>query len=275
MKMNSLMTGLVVTGAVLGMGMTSAFAHSEHKDSHNSHSCEVSLNYDISVEPKKLVVSQKGEEKYSVVMNKLFVEGKEVELNASQRALLTQYSDELSTQVPQVIDLVNSAVVMASGAVSMALTPLLGDASGAKLDELMAGMQKRIDTVAYRNGDSFFLGATESSLEKAFNEEFEQEIEQLVQNSIGSILMSVGAQMMSAEGGDFQQKMESFGKKMEAIGDDIETQMAAQATDLETKADKLCESFQSLMVLEGRLRAEIPQMAAYPLASSDTGKLRE
>ena len=271
MKMNHLVSSLVITSAVLGLSVaTPVFAHSD-----SSHSqCDVSLNYDVTVEPKKLSISDKGNEKYRVELGKLYVEGKEVALNAKQQALLVKYSDEVSMQVPEVIELVNDAVIMASQAVSMALTPLLGDATGAKLDEMMDGVQKRIDEVAYRNGDKFYLGATESAMENAFDEEFEKEIEDLVQNSIGTIMMNIGSQMMSGEGGNFEEKMEAFGQKMENVGKDIETQMEAQSADFEAKADRLCERFESLLVLEQQVRSEIPQLASFPL-TSETQQLLE
>lgn len=264
MKMNKLLTGLALTSTLLTFGMTSASAHeSRHSE------CEVSLNYDIVVEPQKLVFTSEDKELYRVEFGKLFIEGDEVELNGEQSKLLTQYSDQVSAQVPEVIEIVNQAVEMASQAVSMALTPLLGDESGAKLDELMVGVSKRVESVAYQQGDRFYLGATENSLEDTFNKEFEQEIEALVQNSLGSMMMALGSQMMSSEGGSFEEKMESFGRKMESIGDDIEQQMSLQAESLEERAESLCDNFQQLLVTEQQLKAAIPELSSLSLAQSN------
>ncbi|WP_350650324.1 DUF2884 family protein, partial [Pseudomonas sp. HY13-MNA-CIBAN-0226] len=74
----------------------------------------------------------------------------------------------------------------------------------------MTGIQTRIDTMAYQQGDKFYLGSTDSSIEHAFNEEFEQEIEQMVTNSMGSLMMTLGSQIMSSEGGSFEEKMNTF-----------------------------------------------------------------
>ena len=270
LKSNSQLGRLIFAGAVLSAGaMTPMFAQANEHSQHDIN-CDVALNYDVAVEPKTLTVSDKGVEQYRVAYGKLYVEGKQVTLNAKQQGLLNQYSDEISTQVPEAISLVNDAVEMASQAVSMALTPLLGDATGAKIDELMDGVQKRLDKVAYRNGDKYYLGATESSMENAFNDEFEQEMEALVQNSIGSIMMSIGAQMLSGDGGSFEEKMASFEAKMDNVGKDIETQMEAQAEQFGERAELVCSRFKALGELETQVHKEIPELAKYTLVEQST-----
>lgn len=248
----------------------SSSVQASEKDNHFSFSndnsqCEVSLNYDVAVEPQKLVISEAEKEVYRIEVGKLYVDGVEVQLDAKQRTLINQYADEVSRQLPEVIDLVHDAVSIASTAVSMALTPLLGDASGAKIDEMMTGLSQRIDTVAYQNGDKFYLGATESSLEETFGQEFEQQMEQLVQSSIGSMMMTLGSEMMKGDGDSFEQKMQAFATKMDNVGKDIEVQIEQQSNDLQQRADKLCDGFQQLVALESQLRQQVPELTAYPL----------
>ncbi|GIU29072.1 YggN family protein [Shewanella sp. MBTL60-007] len=271
--MKKLLTSVGISAVLLSAtSLQTVAAHSDH-DVHNE--CEVALNYDVTVEPKKLIVSEVGDEKYRIEMDKLFVNGKQISLNSEQQALVSQYSQEVSAQVPEVIALVNDAVEMASTAVSLALTPLLGDSAGAKIDEMMAGLEERIESVAYQHGDKFYLGSTESSLEDAFGEEFEQEMEELVQNSLGSMMMNLGAQMMSGDGDSFEQKMDSFSQKMDSIGEEIELQMEQQADDIEARGEKLCERFKTLVVLEQQLRDEIPELAKYPLVETANTTLLE
>ncbi|GIU42441.1 YggN family protein [Shewanella algidipiscicola] len=248
----------------------SSSVQASEKDNHFSFSndnsqCEVSLNYDVAVEPQKLVISEAEKEVYRIEVGKLYVDGVEVQLDAKQRTLINQYADEVSRQLPEVIDLVHDAVSIASTAVSMALTPLLGDASGAKIDEMMTELSQRIDTVAYQNGDKFYLGATESSLEETFGQEFEQQMEQLVQSSIGSMMMTLGSEMMKGDGDSFEQKMQAFATKMDNVGKDIEVQIEQQSNDLQQRADKLCDDFQQLVALESQLRQQVPELTAYPL----------
>jgi hypothetical protein len=267
-----LLTGLVFSGLIFTAG---AFTPAMAKMSLKDQSCNVTLNYDVTVEPKSLKVSEKGLEKYRIDVGQLFVEGKAVNLSAQQQKLLTQYSDEVSRQVPEVIDLVGEVVGLATQAVTMAMTPLLGDAAGSQIDKLMNGIEQRIDIMAYQRGDKFFIGSTESSLEETFNDEFEQEMENIISNSIGSLMMSMGSQIMSSEGGSFEEKMNAFAIKMENVGKDIELQMESQSEALEARADKVCGDFEQLMVLENQLRKDIPQLAPYKLASLEEQPLSE
>lgn len=273
MKLNKLLTGFALSGVILG---TSSIQLAQALTAPKfDERCEVALNYDVMVEPKKLVMSEKGTEKYRIEADKLFVEGKQVNLTDKQKKLVTQYADEVSSQVPEVIEVMNEAVALASQAVSMALTPLMGDAAGIKLDEMMVGVQKRVDSVAYKKGGRFYLGATKDSMQSTFNDEFEQEMEQIVQNSIGAIMMNLGGQIMSGGGENFEAKMDAFSKKMDNLGQDIEQQVESQSKGLEAKADRLCDRFTNLLVLENQLRQAVPELAPYALTQNSTKVLRE
>ncbi|WP_351018994.1 YggN family protein [Shewanella sp. AC91-MNA-CIBAN-0169] len=270
MTKQKLICSVALTSMLFTVGaLTPAMA----KMSINDEKCNVTLNYDVTVEPKKLQISDNGSEKYRVELDQLYVDGKKVTLTAKQQTLLTQYSDELSRQVPEVIYLVGDVVVIASQAVNMALTPIFGDATGSQIDKLMTGIQTRIDTMAYQQGDKFYLGSTDSSIEHAFNEEFEQEIEQMVTNSMGSLMMTLGSQIMSSEGGSFEEKMNTFSQKMDNVGKDIEQQLESQSQGLEQRADKICDNFEGLLVLESQVRKSIPELAPYTLAK--LGELKE
>ncbi|WP_299568253.1 YggN family protein [uncultured Shewanella sp.] len=263
---SGLIKGIALSGLIFTAGaMSPAMA----KLSIDDEQCNVTLNYDVTVEPKKLLISEKGEELYRVEMGELYVEGSKVKLDTKQSRLLNDYSEELSQQVPEIIDLVNEVVVLATDAVSLALTPIFGDATGAKLDELLTGIQSRVDEAAYQQGDKFYLGATESSIEDAFNEDFEKEMEAMIANSMGSFMMAIGAEMMSSEGGSFEEKIEAFSTKMEKVGEDIELQIADQSQAIEDKAEKICADFEELMVLESEVRQSIPELASYELATLD------
>ncbi|MDR8524699.1 MULTISPECIES: YggN family protein [Shewanella] len=271
--MKKLLTSVGISAVLLSA--TSVQAVAAHDSHYDAKECEVLLNYDVTVEPKKLIISEVGDEKYRIEMDQLFVNGQQVNLNKKQQALVSQYSESVSGQVPEVIAVVNDAVSIASTAVSLALTPLLGDSAGAQIDEMMAGLEERIEKVAYQHGDTFYLGATESSLEDAFGEEFEKEMEQLIQNSLGSMMMSLGAQMMSGDGDSFEQKMASFSAKMDSVGEEIEMQIEQQADDLEARGEVLCNNFKSLIVLEKQLRSAVPELANYPLLETGNKTLLE
>lgn len=234
--------------------------------------CDIALNYDVRVEPQKLTLTEQGREKYRIELDKLYVEGKLVNLNVEQKKLVTQYANEVSSQVPEVIELIDEALSLTSQALSMALTPLLGDATDVQLDAMMAGIQKRVDTIAYKQGNQFYLAATNGSIQTTFNDEFEQQIERVVQNSIGSIMMNLGGELLSADGNSFEAKMEAFSQKMENLSQDIEQRLQAQSKGLEAKADRLCSRFEKLAVLETQMRHAVPELAPFSVIQNTRAK---
>lgn len=258
------LTGLTLSVALFG-SITSTPV--EAKMALNDQSCNVNLNYDVKVSPRSLQISDKGEEKYRVDVDKLFVEGKAISLDSKQKQLLTAYTDEVGKQIPEAIELVGEIVQIVSTAVTMGLKPILGEDAGLQVDKLMVNIQKRVDTMAYQQGDTFFLGATDHSVEQTFNEEFEKEMEQLVTSSMGSIMMSMGSQLFATEGGSFEEKMNNFGAKMEKVGENIEQELELQTQSLEARGEKLCDDFERLVVMESELRSQIPQLSPYVLAT--------
>ncbi|SQH75729.1 conserved exported protein of unknown function [Shewanella benthica] len=100
--MRKLAIAIGISAALFASGtITSVSAHEDHSSasySSDNHQCEVALNYDITVEPKLLAISDEGKEVYRIEMGKLYVQGEQVTLNARQQQLLTQYSHQVSTQ---------------------------------------------------------------------------------------------------------------------------------------------------------------------------------
>ncbi|MEC8375189.1 MAG: DUF2884 family protein, partial [Pseudomonadota bacterium] len=83
-------------------------------------------------------------------------------------------------------------------------------------------------------------------------QEFEAELESLVSESMGRILIALGTQMLW-EGGD----MSEFEQRMETWGEDLEFRLESQAAALEEKADALCEVLQKADYAEGQMQATI------------------
>lgn len=235
--------------------------------------CDISINYDLTLEPNRLVVTQEDDTRYQFSDGALLIDGTSVALSDSQQQLVEQYEQQMAQQVPEVIDLVNETLVLAGEAINMAMTPLLGESNSAQLAELMDNVRDRLDDVASRNGDTYVLGATDSTIEAAFDEEFEKEIEQLMMQSIGTIMMNVGAQMVQADGENFEEKLNTFSQKMENIGEEIEVAMEARGAELEAKAEDMCVEFQQIAQLEAKMRRQIPELADYRLTQANSNQM--
>lgn len=84
MKINTLLTGVALSGVILGTsGLQSVQAKTEPQIDER---CEVSLIMMWESSLKKLVMSEKGTEKYRIEVDKLYVEGKQVTLTDKQKS---------------------------------------------------------------------------------------------------------------------------------------------------------------------------------------------
>lgn len=203
------------------------------------------------------------------------MDGKEVKLNAEQRALVDNYADSLANQVPEFVALVTDAITLASTAVNTALTPLLGDETSARVAELMDNVNERLGEVMHKDGDSYYVGVTDGSIDEVFDKEFEREIENLVQDSVGTLMIKLGTEILSSEGDSFEAKMDAFGKKMEAMGEQIEREMESQSKTLEARATKVCDQFETLLALESELRTKVPALSELEISDRKEAQLRE
>lgn len=99
-----------------------------------------------------------------------------------------------------------------------------------------------------------------------FENQFDQQIESAVQSammqSMGSILMAVGSELMGS-GGD----MQAFEQRMENMGAEIEAKVERQANQLEKRADALCGNFSTIAEQEQQLVKLVPELKDYQLFS--------
>ncbi len=69
--------------------------------------------------------------------------------------------------------------------------------------------------------------------------------------------------------------MDALSKKMDNLAQDMSKQIESQSKGLEAKADRLCDRFENLLVLENQLRKEIPALAPYALTQNTVNQVRQ
>mgnify|MGYP000497974887 CR=1 FL=1 len=232
---------------------TSLYAHD---------ACDVELEGGIKIDSSAIEFSQDKQPVYQILdNNRLVVNGKTLELTASQQSLVAEYASSIRNVIPEVKSIAIEGIDLALDGVNLAFDELLGagNSVGAdlslQLTALRDEVQERFDT---RQG--FYVDEEGFSGEAFFGEEFEQRIESAVEkavkDSMGSLLIAVGQQMLFS--GDAQ----AFETKMENFGTMIETEMEARGAALEVKADQLCSSVVEIDKLEEALKAQVSELEA-------------
>ncbi|WDE10542.1 DUF2884 family protein [Thalassomonas haliotis] len=230
---------------------TSLYAHD---------SCDVELEGGIKIDSTGIEFMQDKKPVYSIFEdNRLMVDGKSIDLNAGQQALVTEYATSIRSIIPEVKSIAIEGIDLAVEGVNMAFDELLGAGNdvGADLTRELTALRDEVQT-RFDADKGFYVDEHGFAGEEFLGDEFEQRIESVVEkavrDSMGSLLIAVGQQMLfSGDTGAFETKMASFGDK-------IATEMEARGAELESKGEQICLSVVEIDNLEEQLKAEISEL---------------
>lgn len=226
--------------------------------------CTVDLNYNLRVSSEFLSVSNEREVVYEIHQGGvLTVKGQAVDLDEEQSALAEEFAGEVAVLVPQWITLVSDALTVAEDGLRIAFTAIFGEDSAATIKSTEALKNARIQ---FENSSSVEDGVYSISVSEfthgggAFDEEFDEAIEDAVMASMGSIFVAIGKTLLSSDE-DFEDTMESFGERMEKMGRELEV----MGEGLEATVDELCDGMRKVQKLERKVMRKIPELADYAL----------
>ncbi len=228
--------------------------------------CNIDLKYNIRVSSEFLVVSDDKEVVYEIVQGgALAVRGEPVDLNTRQKVLAEEYAGEVAALVPQWINLVSSALIIAEEAIRMAFAAALGDDGAANQSaERLTDVRRRFENSSSEEKGVYVISTTSfDEFDSAFSGDFSEDIEDIVMSSIGAIFVQLGKALLSSDQ-SFDQRMEAFGERMDRMGEGLEV----MGEGLEGAAEELCDGVEKIQVLEEQLAQEIPELAAYSLFES-------
>lgn len=232
-----------------------------------SNECTIDLNYDIRVSSEFLEVSDKDGVVYEIRQGgDLTVKGAPVDLNEQQKELAEEYAGEVAAMVPQWINLVSNALTVAEEAIRVAFGAVFGDSSAAveKSTQALAKAREKFENSSSAEGGVYAIAVNSlNDADGAFDEDFSEEIEDIVMSLVGSLFVELGRTLISSDE-DFEQSMEVFGERMDRMGEELET----MGGELEKTASRLCDDMEHARELEAELSAQIPELKGYRLFES-------
>lgn len=255
---------------------TATLAHEPSSPSFSSDSCNVELNGGLSINASEIEFSKNKKALYKIINNEtLLVAGNEISLSANQKSLLRSYSTSIRTMVPEVKNLAIEGIDLASDGVNLAFNEFLGEGNdlGQTLTTELINIRNEIEQ-KFNEEHGFYVDEDGFGGDEFFGEEFEKRIEGVVETaleeSIGTLLIAVGQEMLFS-GGD----MQAFETRMQNFGEQIEHEMENRGKGLEVKAEALCQSALKIDQLEEKLRIEIPELSDFNLiqASKDNNQI--
>ena len=253
------MKTLIATALIMASSVSFA-----HENSFTTDSCNVDLNGGININAKEITFSKEKSPIYIISSNNtLQVNGKAIALSARQQSLLRDYSTSIRDVVPEVRSIALDAIDLAIDGVNLAFNELLGAGNNvsAELTTHLTTIRGEVDAEFAKHKD-FYIDEEGFSGKDFFGEDFEQRIESAVEstvkNSLGSLMIAVGQELLFS-GGD----MDAFESKMENFGELIEHEMETRAEGLEKRGDALCQSIIAIDEMEEQLKSTIDELADY------------
>jgi len=258
MKKKSLLTN-VPTKTLVALTLFSSTAL------YANNSCDVDLETGLTIN-KSAIVFFEAENKENVLYridnkHNLIVNGKEVALNSKQKTMVEQYATDIRAMVPQVQSIAIEGVNIALEGVNSTFNELLGEGNkvGADLSKELVLLRDEM-TTRFNVDNGFTLGENGVNDDEVLGNEFEDRIKsavgKAVVNSMGSLLVAFGQEMMSSDGntGSFEERMENFSAN-------IENEMEVRTEEITRKADSLCKNMLAIDALEEKLKSSITPLA--------------
>ncbi|MCO4798674.1 MAG: YggN family protein [Colwelliaceae bacterium] len=262
------MKTLLATAILLST--TSAFAHDT---SFSSESCDVELNAGLRINKNLIEFTKNDKSLYQIIDNEtLIVNGEKISLDSSQQSLVSEYSTSIRSVIPEVKEIAVDAIEIAVEGVNLAFNELLGEGNelGEELTTQLHLIRDEVDQ-RFDSEKEFYIDENGNLDDDFFGEEFEQRIETVVeetiQNSLGSLLIAVGQEMLFS-GGD----MDAFETRMENFGEQIEHDIETRAEKLEERGNELCHSVYNIDRLETQLSQQINELSDFDVISADVDK---
>ncbi|MGB1262382.1 MAG: DUF2884 family protein [Cognaticolwellia sp.] len=239
----------------------------------NAQQCDINFNYGVIIDPAHVRMVTHGQTYVQINgQHQLFVNGREITLNSEQQNQLSEYSTGIRSQVPAIVSIAIEGVELGLKAVNKVISGLTGEnsASHQQFQEKFDEMKWRLRARFTHSDESYYIAPQDfDDFDEVFAGEFEKEIEAIVSDSVGTILVAVGEAMTHREEQSSEQRVDTFDQRISSMGDDIKFDISNQANALEDKAEKICARLVKLDELENSLQAEIPALSEFNLIETN------
>ncbi|WP_338518760.1 DUF2884 family protein [Alteromonas gracilis] len=230
-----------------------------HNSSFQNNSCDIELDGHIKYYQGDLTVKMDDGSVMTIdKFHNLTVNGSDVSLSSEQQEWVSEYYNRIDEAIPMTLTIASEGLEIANVAVTEVFSELLGSDNDmdASFQTLFTNLEGKLSASFYDDAGNIRIDSAQYDepgwFDESWEQEFEEELETLISESMGRILIALGTQMLW-EGGD----MEDFEQRMEAWGEDLEYRLESQAAALEEKGQALCEVLKKADYAEGKMQASI------------------
>jgi hypothetical protein len=237
--------------------------------------CSINFNYGIIIDPTHIRIIDNS--KTIIQINdthQLFVSGREMTLTGDQQQLISKFSFGIRQQVPKIISIAIDSVDIGLKAVNKVIGGLTGENSAAqqKIQAHFAELKWSLRTKFNQSANNYYIAPQDfDDFDNIFTGEFEEIIEEVISDSIGSILIAVGDAIISSndERGNGEQRISAFDERMESMSKDLELEISSSAKELKKKAIQFCHTLAELNEVEDQIQRSIPSLSTFNLIETN------
>ena len=235
--------------------------------------CSVNLNYGVIIDPNHVRIIDQG--KTIIQINgthQLFIEGREILLDNKQQDLISDFSNGIRTQIPAIVSIAIEGVDIGLKAINKVIGGLTGENSVSqqkiqtKFDEIKWRIRNRFN----HSANNYYLAPQDfDDFDSIITGEFKSEIEEIIADSIGTILLAVGEVIITDKDNEnphnTERRISTSDQRMETMGKDLELEISASAKILEKKAKQFCLQMSKLNKIETSMQAKIAHLKNFNL----------
>jgi len=231
---------------------------------HNS--CNLELDAGVRITDESIEFYREDQQTYKIVEDQyLVVRGQVLQLNQMQQELVTSYAASIRAAVPEVRSLALDGIDLAMEAITITFDGLLGEKNqvSAQLITELNNVKSDVNRYFTAGNPITFNRGNEDTPDffgKYFETRMERIVETSVQNSIGSIMIAMGKEVL-ASGGD----MDAFEARMNKFGEQMEAQMSAKAMRMEARGEQLCKTIRAVDANEEKLKGVVPAVESFDI----------
>jgi hypothetical protein len=265
------MKTLIATAILIASVSATAHAHSIQNNN-----CNVELNAGIHINNEFIEFSRNDKVLYTIEgQSNLIVNNENVYLSKEQENLIAKYSNSIRDVIPEAKGLAIEGIAMASEGVNLAFDELLGQGN-----EISEELTIQLNSISAEIQDKFSIEKgikfDENGMiagdffDKEFEQRLESTIENAVKNSMGSLMIAVGQEMLFSGG-----NMDAFETRMENFGQQIEHEMENRSEAIEQRANNLCRSIQAIDDIESQMQQTIEILSDINILTVNTSEHNE
>lgn len=247
----------ILSAGFLMLAAGSAGAHS---------ACNMELAAGLRITDEAIEFYKDDQQAYTILNDRaLVVKGKALKLSQSQEDAVANYAASIRATVPEVRGMAVEGIDLAIEAIRITFDSLLGEKNQISTQLTTELRNAKSDVNRYfSSGEAITFNHSNDEVPEFLGKHFETRVERIVetavQDSIGSIMIAMGKEILAAGG-----NMDTFEARMNKFGEQMEVQMNAKAALLETRGEKLCDSISAVDASEEQLKQAVPALESFNL----------